>query len=257
MAIILIIDAQPEFSEVLQQTLTAYGHEVLTARSGEEGLKSAQARKPAAILLDMKLPGMTGLDTLAKLRAGFPQVPLVIVAQDITVDEESRARELGVTEVLRKGLKLDTIMAAVNHTLRVAGRPPQPTPVGKQAAPATILVVDDEVEIRELVGEFLQRRGYRIKTAATGEEGLALIRQSPPDLALLDIYMPGVSGVDMLREVSKSHPSVGVIMLTASQDEPLLKAALDLGAFDVLSKPVDLKQLELAVLVKLALSAPD
>ena len=84
-----------------------------------------------------------------------------------------------------------------------------------------------------------------------------MIRQEPPDLVLLDIYMPGMNGVEMLRQVSRSHPKVGVIMLTASQDEPLLKSALDLGAFDVLSKPVDLKQLELAVLVKLALSAPD
>jgi DNA-binding NtrC family response regulator len=258
MAIVLIIDAQSDFSAVLQQTLAAYGHEVLTARTGEDGLKSVQSRRPAAVLMDLKLSGgMTGLDTLAKLRAGFPQVPVVIVAKDVTVDEESRARELDVANVLRKGLKLDIIMDAVNHTLQHAGRPPQSMSAGKQAASSTILVVDDEVEIRELVGEFLGRRGYKIRTAASGEDGLVAIRKEPPDLVLLDIYMPGMNGVEMLRQAIRSYPKVGFIMLTASQDEPLLKGALDLGAFDVLSKPVDLKQLELAVLVKLALSAPD
>jgi DNA-binding response OmpR family regulator len=257
MALILIIDAQTDFSSVLQKTLTAYGHEVLTARTGEEGLRSAQARRPAAILMDVKLPDGRGLDTLARLRAALPQVPVVVIAGDLSVDEENRTRELGVAHVRRKGLKLDVIMEAVNQTLQIAGRPAKGQAVEKQAASSTILVVDDEAEIRELVGEFLQRRGYQIKTAANGEEGLSLIRQSPPDLALLDIYMPGMNGVELLRQISKSHPSVGVIMLTASQDEPLLKAALDLGAFDVLSKPVDLKQLELAVLVKLTLSAPD
>lgn len=257
MAIILIIDAQPDFSEVLRHTLTAYGHEVLTARTGEEGIRSAQSGRPAAVLLDLKLPGMTGLDTLAKLRAVFPQMPVVIVAKAVTVDEESRARELGVAQVLRKGLKLDILMDAVNHTLQLAGRPVSKTSAPKGTDPSTILLVDDEAEIRELVGEFLQRRGYRIKTAASGEEGLAAIRNAPPDLVLLDVYMPGMNGVEMLRQASRSHPKVGVIMLTASQDEPLLKAALDLGAFDVLSKPVDLKQLELAVMVKLQLSLPD
>ena len=257
MAIILIIDAQPDFPEILTRTLTAYGHEVLTARSGGEGLLLAQSRKPAAVLLDLKLSGMTGLDTLVKLRAGFPRMPVVIVAKDVTVDEENRARELGVTQVLRKGLKLDILMETVNHTLQLTGRPVSTTSVEKGAAPPTILLVDDEAEIRELVGEFLGRRGYRIKTAASGEEGLASVRNGPPDLILLDVYMPGMTGVEMLRQVSRSHPKVGVIMLTASQDEPLLKSALELGAFDVFSKPVDLKQLELAVLVKLALSAPD
>jgi DNA-binding response OmpR family regulator len=257
MAVIQIIDAQPDFSAIMERTLNAYGHEVLTARNGEEGLRSIQSRRPVTVLLDLKLPGMTGLDTLAKLRAGFPKVPVVIVASDPSMNEENRARELGVAHVLRKGLKLDVIMETINHTLQLAGRLAKSASIPKGLSSSTILIVDDEVEIRELVSEFLQERGYRTKTASDGEEGLSLIAQAPPELVLLDIYMPGMNGVDMLRQVSRSHPAVGVIMLTASQEEPLLKAALELGAFDVLPKPVDLNQLELAVLVKLALSLPD
>lgn len=257
MAIIQTIDAQPDFSAILQRTLSAYGHEVLTARTGEDGLRSIQSRRPAAVLMDLKLPGMTGLDTLAKLRSGFPNLPVMIVTNETVIETENRAREMGVAHVLRKGLKLDVIMEAVNHTLQLAGRPISKTSVPKETNPSTILLVDDEAEIRELVGEFLQRRGYRIKTAASGEEGLAMVRQAPPDLILLDVYMPGMNGVEVLRQISRSHPRVGVIMLTASQEEPLLKTTLDLGAFDILPKPVDLNQLELAVLVKLALSRPD
>jgi CheY-like chemotaxis protein len=113
--------------------------------------------------------------------------------------------------------------------------------------------VDDEPEIREMVGEFLRLRGYKIKTASTGEEALAIAVREPPDLILLDIYMPGMNGVEVLRHLAKEKFPGGVIMLTASQDEPLLQTALDLGAFDVLSKPVDLDQVELAVMVKLLL----
>lgn len=130
---------------------------------------------------------------------------------------------------------------------------------GPPAKAATILVVDDEQEITDLVGEFLARRGYRIQTASDGKAALAMIQSDPPDLVLLDVYMPQMNGVDVLRHLrapmASAGSSVGIILLTASQDEPLLQEALDLGAFDVLSKPVDLNQVELAVMVKLLLSA--
>jgi CheY-like chemotaxis protein len=254
MATILVVNADTDFCEVLRNTLTAYKHEVTTAATGEEALQLLEDRRPAVVLLDLALPGMPGLEALAKLRARAPHLPVVIVTGEVSTEVESRAREMGVSDVVRKGLKMDVIMQAVNHAFQHAGRPAE----GASAvAPATILIVDDEPEIRELVGEFLGRRGYRIATASNGEEALALVAKEPPDLILLDIYMPGINGIEVLRRLARSHPSVGVIMLTASQEEPLLQEALDLGALDVLSKPVDLKQLELAVMVKLILSAKE
>ncbi len=107
-----------------------------------------------------------------------------------------------------------------------------------------------------MLAEFLTRRGYLIQTATSGAQALAMIQREPPDLVLLDMYMPGMNGVEVLRRAREFHASAGVIMLTASQDAVLLQAARDLGALDVLSKPVDLKQLELAVMARLMLDAP-
>ncbi|MDE3019801.1 MAG: response regulator, partial [Nitrospirota bacterium] len=153
-------------------------------------------------------------------------------------------------------------MQTVTRALQEVGKPATARPAsvaspGADSKPATILLVDDEREICDLVGEFLQRRGYRIQTAYGGAEALVKIKQEPPDLVLLDIYMPDINGVEVLGRLVKSKFPGGVIMLTASQEEPLLKTALDLGAFDVLPKPVDLDQVEMAVMVKLALNAPD
>ncbi len=254
MATILVVNADKDFSEVLRNTLTAYKHEVITAVTGEEALQLLEDRQPAVALLDLALPGMPGLEVLAKLRARSPHLPVVIVSEHLSPEVESLARELGVSDVVRKGLKMDVVMQAVNHALQHAGRPADGA---SAAASAAILIVDDEPEIRELVGEFLGRRGYRIRTASNGEEALALIAKEPPDLVLLDIYMPGINGVEVLRRLARSHPSVGVIMLTASQKESLLQESLDLGAVDALSKPVNLDEIELAVAVKLALLAPE
>lgn len=257
MARILVVDAQEGFREVLRSVLRAYGHDVVTAVGGKEALQCMDSSLPSVVLLDPVLPDQSGLDVLAKLRASAPHLPVVIVSENLSPDVESRARELGVTDVLRKGLKMDVIMEAVRRALQHAGKPAAARPVAPVAEAATVLVVDDEPEIVELVGEFLERRGYRVQTATNGEDALALVKKEPPDLMLLDIYMPGMNGVDVLRRLKAQQSPVGVIMLTASQEEALLQEALDLGAFDVLSKPVNLDQLELAVLVKLTLSAKE
>ncbi len=263
MATILLANGDLKFSRILADVLARYRHDVVIARTGEEALQSFQTESPALVLLDLTLLGLSGLEVLASIRAQAPRCPVLLITGDIGVDQENRAREMGVIDVLRKRLKMDVIMHAVNRVLQDAGRPAKAEPVSVPSGdagktkPATILLVDDEPEICEMVGEFLERRGYLVQAATNGEDALKLVRKNPPDLVLLDIYMPGLNGVEVLRRLQTSHPAVGVIMLTASQEEPLLKTALALGAFDVLPKPVDLDQVEMAVMVKLMLSAPD
>ncbi len=262
MAVILIANSDHRFSQTLKNVLSAYGHEIVMARTGEEAVQRFEERAPDLVLLDLVLLGLSGLDTLVKLKARAPRLPVVVVTGDVTAEVENRAREMGVIDVLRKRLSMDVIMQAVNRALQEVGKPAKAAPASVASAggapkPATILVVDDEKEICDLVGEFLGRRGYRVKTAYGGKAALASVKQEPPDLVLLDIYMPDLNGVEVLRRLVESKFAGGVIMLTASQEEPLLKTALDLGAFDVLNKPVDLEQVELAVMVKLMLNAPD
>lgn len=269
MATILIADAQKEFRDVLHSVLTSYGHEVVTAETGANALDLLKTVAPAVVILDLALPGaMPGIEVLTKLRAAAPALPVIVLTGYLPTDLESRARELGVVDVLRKGLKMDILMQAINHAFQHAGRsavklmrPAGPAEAGggKKGKREAILVVDDEPEICDLVGEFLARRGYRVKTASGGENALAAIKAETPNLVLLDIYMPGINGVEVLRRLKSANllAGLGVIMLTASQEEPLLQEALNLGAFDVLSKPVNLDELELAVAVKLALIAPE
>lgn len=121
---------------------------------------------------------------------------------------------------------------------------------------ADILVVDDEPALRQLLQDFLRRQGFRVRIAANGQEALTAIEQVLPRLVLLDLYMPGLDGVGVLRRLREHWPKgfpFGVIVLTSSREEPLLQASLALGAFDVLLKPVHLDQVELAVRTNLAL----
>src|SRR5438552_4131836 len=128
------------------------------------------------------------------------------------------------------------------------------------APPQRVLVVDDEPDITGLVSYHLAKAGYRVMTVADGREALQLAREQRPDLVVLDLMLPGVSGYDVLAELRRREETrdIGVILLTARKDEPDRIKGLSLGADDYLPKPFSPQELVLrvsAVLRRLAAPA--
>ena len=105
-----------------------------------------------------------------------------------------------------------------------------------------ILVVDDEVGIRELVGTYLRNEGYTVDEAVDGETALARLRQHRPDLVVLDLRLPGIDGYDVLREIRRDS-AVYVIVLTARAEETDKLIGLELGADDYMTKPFSPREL--------------
>lgn len=104
---------------------------------------------------------------------------------------------------------------------------------------ATVLIIDDEIHIRRLIAQMLELAGYRVLEAASGPEALRLIEGTVPDVITCDIFMPGMTGFDVL-EALKSQPDtakIPVIMLTALGQEKDTNRAMELGAADYVTKP--------------------
>ncbi|MEM9881794.1 MAG: response regulator transcription factor [Planctomycetota bacterium] len=103
----------------------------------------------------------------------------------------------------------------------------------------TILLVEDERDLLELLRYNLEREGYAVATAETGEDGLKLVRQSPPDLILLDLMLPAMDGLEVCRSLKASHATsdIPVVMLTAKGEETDVVRGLELGADDYITKP--------------------
>ena len=114
-----------------------------------------------------------------------------------------------------------------------------------------ILVVDDEVEACNVLKEFLSSKGYEVFTALDGPTALEKVQKVKPHIVLLDIIMPGMGGIDVLKEIKKLDPDISVVMVTVVADQEKAKKTIELGAFDYITKPVDLKYLENVVMVKL------
>ncbi len=100
-----------------------------------------------------------------------------------------------------------------------------------------ILVVDDEETIRSLFRRTLEEAGYEIATAANGEETLREVSQREPEVVLLDIKMPGLSGIEILGKLTTDWPDICVIMVTAVVDTQTAVEAMKLGAYDYITKP--------------------
>ena len=107
----------------------------------------------------------------------------------------------------------------------------------------TVLLVDDEIEFRDLLAKRLSKRKLKTFTAGDAAEALRLLAATPVDVVVLDVRMPGMSGTDALREIKKRLPAVEVLMLTGHAQLDVALAGMELGAFDYLLKPVDLDAL--------------
>lgn len=125
----------------------------------------------------------------------------------------------------------------------------------KVGHPYRVLLVEDQERIRELLVRFLTERGFRVETASDGEEGLRKVDAFHPDLLLVDLYLPRMSGLEMLRELRARDRHVGVVCAIsgyASEDEA--KELFRLGADDYFPKPLDLGYLEWSLRVRLEAS---
>ena len=114
-------------------------------------------------------------------------------------------------------------------------------------ASARILVVDDEKLIRWSVAERLQRDGYEVLSAESGEQALEMIAATPPDLMLLDVRLPGIDGVQTLQRALALHPELAVLMMSAHSTVDVAVEAMKHGAIDFLVKPFPFQQLDAAV----------
>ncbi len=101
-----------------------------------------------------------------------------------------------------------------------------------------VLVIDDDPGIRELLEAQVSRLGYRVLSAPDGEAALEMLEESRPDLVTLDVILPGMGGLDTLRQLKQRLPEVPVVMLSGHGQAPVIVEAMRLGASDFLRKPL-------------------
>ncbi len=249
MAKILVIDDERLLCDLLRELLSSLGHEVYSAYSGRDGIEAFQRHRPRFTLLDLMLPDMSGVDILRQIRQIDPESAVIILTGGGSEKMEADCRYLGIQDFLIKGLSADDLVAAIKRAMDAPAREAK-----EIQEENSILIVDDEPQICDVLTQFLTGRGYRVRSAPNGQAGLAEVDANPPQLIVLDLNMPGMNGVEVLRRLRAKRYPGGVMMLTSSTDESLLKQTLALGSVDIVSKAADLERIVLAIEVSLIIS---
>ncbi|NPV90745.1 MAG: response regulator [Firmicutes bacterium] len=107
----------------------------------------------------------------------------------------------------------------------------------------SILVVDDQIGVRRLLVETFRDQGFDVDLAANGYEALEKLNDKAPDLILLDMKMPGMNGLEVLRQIKQRFPDQAVIMMTAYGELEIVNEAINLGVKECITKPFDINQL--------------
>jgi signal transduction histidine kinase/CheY-like chemotaxis protein len=202
-ATVLVIDDDGAARELMQRFLDKQGLHVVGAASGEEGLRLARELRPAAITLDVLMPGMDGWAVLTALKAD-PELARIPVIMATFVDEKNMGFALGATDFVTKPIDRG-YLAQLLKKYRCA-HPPCP-----------VLLVEDHAELRQMMRRVLEQEGWAVAEAENGRVALDRVAENRPELIVLDLMMPEMDGFSFLEALRERAPwrSIPIIVVTA------------------------------------------
>jgi CheY-like chemotaxis protein/anti-sigma regulatory factor (Ser/Thr protein kinase) len=238
---ILLVDDNPDAVECLGLLLRMKGNEVYTASDGPEALEAAKKYCPDVVLLDIGLPKMSGYEVCRRLRQQHFANGLLIVAltgygQD---KDRRRTREAGFDHHLLKPVDSDTLENLLGSAESVRPRVAPPA--------RRILLADDNVDFAEMMAQLLRwRGGHEVQVVHDGEAALAAVQTFQPEVAFLDIGLPGINGYRLAQQLRQQPGLEGVLLvaLTGYGQEEDRRRALAVGFDEHLTKPVGFETLQ-------------
>jgi signal transduction histidine kinase/CheY-like chemotaxis protein len=199
---VLVIDDDPSACELMARGLSKENFKVVTAPTGEEGLKIARELKPDIITLDVLMPGMDGWAVLRTLKMDpeLCEIPVVMITM---MDDKEMGQTLGASDFLPKPIDRDRLIATLKK-YRVGAKTP-------------VLVVEDDDSIREMMRRSLELDGWVVSEAENGKVALQKIAEGKPELILLDLMMPEMDGFEFVEALRKNPAWIGipVVVVTA------------------------------------------
>ncbi len=228
---ILIVDDESSVRDTLQEVLDDRGYSVSVAEDGYTAIQMAKETHFDIMFIDVAMPGIDGLQTLEVIKKIDPRTKVVIITGQDIEHLVAKATSRGAFTCLPKPLN------DVNELLQLLQK------IKEEMVLTSVLVVDDDLSFRETLKEILEKEGYRVYAAQDGLTAVQMAKETPFDIAFIDVMLPGIDGFQTLDEIKKINPSTNVIMLTGQNIEDFSDHSVSSGAFAHLTKPIDLVKL--------------
>lgn len=232
MSKILIIEQDTFFGNVIEQKLKDVGYEVIVLHSGVVALEQVHLAKPDLMVIDMEL---TSADPFALLKekqkdSELKDIPTIIISRSGDLAEVKSALNLGVKDYLVKAqINLDEFVLKIKSQLE---KPKQGGDSSNTLTGKKVMWVEDDQFLSDLISRKLANQGCKLMFARTGEDALKVLDDEMPDIIILDILLPGISGFDVMEKI-KADPKINkipVIFLSNFSQNNEIERAKELGA---------------------------
>lgn len=222
---VFVVDDDHDFAQSLANVISLDGHQVDTAFSGEEALRKSREQSFDVIFMDIRLPGMNGVESFIEIRQVRPETRVVMMTA-FSVEELARqAIDNGALGVLSKPIDEEVVRDTLEAVL----------PAG------IILVTDDDEDFLKSLRDMLVTHGYSVHTARTGGEAITMMRDNDIDVLLLDLRMPVMGGLEVYLELKRQKLEVPTIIVTgyAQEEGDTIDRLQSLSCKGYLEKPLD------------------
>ncbi len=230
---VFIVDDDPDFAEGIALTLEIEGHEVDFARSGEEAVRKFRTRDFDVTLMDIRMPGMNGVESMLEIRKLKPDAKFIMMTAYSVENLLHRSMDEGAMGVLHKPVDSEALLSALTDV----------KPAG------VILVADDDSDFAEGMKTVLNDAGYSVNIALSGEHAVEMAIRGEYDVLILDVRLPVLNGLEVYRELKRLGKTLPTIVVTGFdiEEAQTISELRSLSVATCLVKPVGADQILQAI----------
>jgi two-component system, NtrC family, response regulator HydG len=228
---ILVVDDNKDLLNTFSLILKRKGYLVDMAEDGEEALNKYKIQNYDIVLMDVVMPGINGIEVLHKMR-GINALPKIILMTAYCEEEK-------LDQVVSSGEAYSALYKPINIAKLM-------DLIGEAVVDPLVMVVDDNDDFRNSFSSVLELNGYKVITAASGQEAINRIKENMVDVAFVDVKMPAMNGLETSVQLRELNPEIIIIMMTGYRDEVknLVQCALQNGVKKCLYKPFKLHDIK-------------
>ena len=226
--LVAIVEDDESLRNALQDLIESYGLSALGFDLAEEFLKSYARHNAACLIADVRLPGMSGLELQAKLNADRCRLPVIFITAHGNAEMRMRAMRDGAMAFFDKPFDDAALLSAVDGAIE-----------GEAKDSTLIAVVDDSESLQEALRHLIESDGLSALCFGSAEEFLESDSRHHAACVIVDIQMPGMSGLELQARLKTEHCRLPIIFITACRDAEIRAVALRQGAIELLTKPFD------------------
>ena len=210
-----LIDDDPNARDLMRRSLAQHGIRVEFAADGDEGLRRARELKPNVIALDVMMPHKDGWSVLAEIRAdsALKQIPVVLVT---ILDNKQLGLALGASEYVVKPVDFERLAEIVRKLEKPPANP-------FAATNGHVLIVEDDVDLREMLRKSLEKSGWRVEAARDGKAAIESLKSHAPQVVILDLLMPEMDGFAVVEQMraAPAWQGIPIVVVTARELTPI------------------------------------